>query len=129
MRTTSFVALGAISLFGVAQPVVAHATDAVAATNGLQSNSSAFSKSAPVPFAAPVSSEAALPQAAVPQEDDARPVAEVPYEGDSETIYIRPTFQNSASQVRAQMAPAAPTQSSQPNATAYAPPSGSAWRT
>ena len=126
MRTASFIALGALSLFGVAQPVAAHAADAVAATNGLESNSSAFSKSAPVPFAAPASSQAASPQAAAPQEGAARPVAEVPYQDDSETVYSRPTFQKSAQQVPAQMAPAAPTQSSQPAATAYAPPSGSA---
>ena len=68
MSNASFIALGALSLFSVAQSVAAHAADAVAANNGLESNSSAFSKSAPVnsvpvPFAPPGSSQAAAPQA------------------------------------------------------------------
>jgi len=117
MRTATFIALGALTLFGVAQPIAARAADAVAVANGLASNSSAFSKSAPVPTALP---------AATPREDTAGALAEMPQQGDPATVYDRPALRKSAQQAPAQTAPAAAMQPSQGAATAYAPASGPA---
>ena len=109
--------------------LVARATDAVAATNGLQPNSSAFSKSAPAPSAAPRLARSCLAASSSAGKRTTQGPCEVPYQRRlCQTVYIRPTFQNSAPQVRAQAMRTGRSHSSRltPNATAYAPPSGSA---